>query len=374
MKLKKLWPLIGALCVSLVGSAYAETHQYGGPPNENMPQTDQGTYQRGSYREITPNAGPRVSHGADVYITADFIYLKAAQDGIDYANTGSADTLAAFTNAAKGKQGTVGTHWEPGFKAGLGLNFNHDGWDIRAQYTWLNAHDKDTTKAHTSDPQGVFVHSLAYANNALKGSRANAQWHLNFNVIDLELGRNFYLSQFLTMRPFIGLKGTWQRQDIHVKLIGTGLAFADKTAVTGPYRSHHQADAWGIGVRGGFNLSWYMTKSWSLYGNFAWASMWADTNKSTQVETFEDTATSPATKTTVYNNSNPSYYSVKYVGECELGLRWETWFSDDNYHFAIHAGWEQHVWLNWSQVFGKHSNPSHDLNFHGLSLRFRFDF
>ena len=36
--------------------------------------------------EITPDAGPRVSRGPNIYFTADFIYWLSRQDGLEYAN------------------------------------------------------------------------------------------------------------------------------------------------------------------------------------------------------------------------------------------------------------------------------------------------
>jgi len=32
-----------------------------------------GSYTRGEPRQVTPEAGPRVAHGADAFITADFM-------------------------------------------------------------------------------------------------------------------------------------------------------------------------------------------------------------------------------------------------------------------------------------------------------------
>ena len=52
----------------------------------------------------------------------------------------------------------------------------------------------------------------------------------------------------------------------------------------------------------------------------------------------------------------------------------KTWFMDDSYHFAIQAGWEEQVWLNWG-LFGQPlGQSSHDLSLHGLNLKLRFDF
>ncbi|MCB1109859.1 MAG: autotransporter outer membrane beta-barrel domain-containing protein, partial [Chlamydiia bacterium] len=311
-------------------------------------QSGQGTYQRGTFREITPAAGPRVAHGADVFITANFIWWKAQQDGLRYASSGVNTTTTAadpFASASTGKNKFVGSDWDPGFKVGLGLNLSHDGWDLFAQYTWLHSSDSNSISSNDAVVSNFAANSGQINGNPtlMFGTRATGKWDLHFNVIDVELGRNFYLSQFLTMRPFIGFKGTWQDQDTRFNYESTGFNIDGvPTPATGPYRIHNHVDTWGIGVRGGLNLAYYMAKSWSIYGNLAWTSMWADYDDLKRTDTLDDATTGNSSRR--INISNDSYYTIKYVAETEIGLRWEIWFYDDNYHFAIQAGWEQQVW------------------------------
>jgi hypothetical protein len=363
VKLRKLWPLVGALCATVFSSAFAQSNYSSGSSSNSSSygsgvdssstsaQSGQGTYQRGTFREITPNAGPRVAHGADVFITADFIWWKAVQDGLDYGITGfdpSGATVAdPFADAQKGKISSVGQDWAPGFKVGLGLNLGHDGWDLYTQYTWLHASDNSSL----SRDNGVAFASFVPGNDGptILGDSISSNWDLHFNVIDLELGRNFYLSQFLTMRPFIGFKGTWQDQDWKSTIRATDFEIdvdgGNSFSVTGPFVTSSHTDTWGVGVRGGFNVAWYMSKSWSFYGDFAWTAMWTDYDKLTRKDRLDDAST--GNSKLFFNLDNDSFYTIKYVGEMELGLRWEMWFYDDNYHFAIQAGWEEQVWVNW---------------------------
>jgi len=380
VKLRKLWPLVGALCATVFSSAFANSNYSSGSNSSSYgssmdsgsgsTQSGQGAYQRGTFREITPNAGPRVAHGADVFITADFIWWNASQEGISYAATGfvTDDGTDPFASASKGKYDYVGSDWAPGFKVGLGLNLSHDGWDLYSQYTWLHASDSSSL----SRENGV-----AYTGSLVGGNKVKADWDLHFNVIDLELGRNFYLSQFLTMRPFIGFKATWQDQDLKVttesnqfEIDGNGQQ--PSTPVTGPFVHKNATDVWGIGVRGGLNVSWYMSKNWSFYGDLAWTTMWTDYDTLTRSDTLYDSTT--GNSKTYFNVSNDDLYAVKYIGEMELGLRWEMWFYDDTYHFAIQAGWEQQVWVNWGQFVQILDHINHDLSLHGPNLKFRFDF
>ena len=67
-------------------------------------------------------------------------------------------------------------------------------------------------------------------------------------------------------------------------------------------------------------------------------------------------------------------YEVRFVGEFQIGLRWEMWFYDDNYHFLIQAGWEEQVWLSNGNFIRLYNDVDGDLNLQGLDIKFRFDF
>ncbi|MDN3509213.1 MAG: Lpg1974 family pore-forming outer membrane protein [Candidatus Neptunochlamydia sp.] len=383
MKLRKLWPLVGALCLS-VSTAFAhsttqDSSSTYGSSVDSSSQSEQGTYQRGTFREITPPAGPRVAHGADVFITADFIWWKASEEGLPFSRSGvnavSATSLAdVFSSPSKGKIASAGEDWAPGFKVGLGLNMGHDGWDVYAQYTWLHPSNTKTQKGTNLDYPGAISLGGSY-------SEIQGKWDLHFNVIDLELGRNFYLSQFLTIRPHIGFKGTWQDHDWKITAKAANpidISYKDQEeskikSLTGPVHFNKHYDVWGIGLRGGFNIAWYMSKCWSIYGDLSLSTLWTNYHKQTLTAKIDDKTSGKSRG--VVNIDNGNTYTCKYVGELELGLRWETWFYDDNYHLAVQAGWEQQTWINWSAfttLIG--GTPYHDFSVQGPNLKFRFDF
>jgi hypothetical protein len=374
MKLRKLLPLVGALCLGLTSSVFANSnYQNGSGSSTYGSSTDssssQGNYQRGTFREITPNAGPRVAHGADVFLTADFIWWKVSEEGLTFSSTGVAGDNTP--QASKGKAASVGEDWAPGFKVGLGLNLGHDGWDLYTQYTWLHASDSKTQS-------GVFVfvpEILPFGDGpTIVGTSAKGSWDTHLNVIDLELGRNFYVSQYLTMRPFFGLKGTWQSHSFKNTVNSDSISIGgnNNNPFAGSVTNSKKYDFWGIGVRGGLQTGWYFTKCWSIYGNLALTSLWTNYHKDTQ--TVNVSNSTDGTQTLVVNIDNDNSYTSRFISELELGLRWETWFYDDNYHFAIQAGWEQQNWINLSHFSEILDYSRADFSTQGLNLKFRFDF
>lgn len=331
------------------------------------------------YREITPNAGPRVAYGIDMFVTADFLYWKTRQDGSVYGLAGvfnGAPTPAeAFDRLSSGREAEVKFGWDPGFKAGAGLNFWHDGWDVYGEYTWIHGHGSDSiARDNGIIPETPLPGSVT--DGILFADRAESRSSLHFNVFDLELGRNFYVSQFLMLRPHIGFKGTWQRQDWKTRYFSPGdfeieITNGAPVAITGPYRLRQKSKYYGVGIRTGLDTAWHFTTNWSIFGDMAWTAMW-----SRYLLKRKDVVSDETTEQKrVAIDSNSRFYDVKYIGELQLGLRFEMWFLDDRYHIQIQAAWEEQVWINHMKfIAGLATSSFFDLTLHGLTAKIRFDF
>lgn len=361
-KFSKLLCTAGALFAVVSTTAFAENATSGTKestcsscPTCPTPCGAQGTYQRGTYREITPNAGPRVCHGADVYVSADFIYWNVSQEGLVYGTTGLA---TALPNQNNGKQYTVGEEWAPGFKVGLGLDLSHDGWDLFGEYTWLYSDDSNNISAPSIQTAALNAGGAALVSS----TAANSNWNLHFNVIDLSLGRNFFLSQYLTLRPHFGLKGTWQEQNWTTNLSGV-------TSTLGSFASgklERDFDMWGVGLRTGLDFGWFICKNWSLRAKMAVSALWSNYDSVKGVDSWTQAdGTSVAGGNVGYDSDSNG---LRYVAELFFGGAWDTWFCDDNYHFGASLGWEEQLWFA-SNLFG-----NGNLSLQGVTAKLRFDF
>lgn len=365
LKLKKLIPLSGILLSCLTATALSahEMHQ--------MQQQSVGQiadHDSGKYREITPNAGPRVSEGADVILSADFIYWHSQQEGLEYAGKG----FSSSGDAPCGGTLRPDFGFDPGFKVDLGLGLGHDGWDIIAEYTWLHSSDSSSTPCQgpTEIDNGPIyplwniggVVPYNPTSSDILGARLN-RWKLRFNVIDLEMGRNFFVSQYLKMRPFIGFKGAWIDQEYDV----TYRAANDRIL-----RMKQDHDFWGFGLRTGMDLAWHFAKDWSFYGDIALSTLWSqfDVHRTDTITTNGVDSSKPV------NRGGDGSHRMKPVIETGLGLRWQIWFGDhDDYHFLVQAGWENQVWWGQNKMITQGQGASNgDLSLQGLTLKIRFDF
>jgi len=305
---------------------------------------------------ITPKGGPCVSRGMDTHITTEFIYWTAREDQLSFA------VKQPFNEDFSALEGRVSQpNWEysPGFKVGLGILYDHDGWDIYANYTWLRPRtSKKTVRADGND--ALILRSFGNSNSPDSFRSLSASWSLDFNTVDLELGRNFFISRCLKLRPHFGMKGTWQKQDFPIKgvLSPDGISFLEYT---------NKLDYWGVGIRTGLDSSWQFSPCLSAIGEVAISALWEGYKTKRKVVSAELLLTE-VDFTSECHRINP-------VLELLLGMRWETWFCCDAYHFAIDGGWEIQ-WWNDQNHFSTIQGPDllGDLYLQGFTLKFRFDF
>lgn len=322
--------------------------------------------------EITPNAGPCVSCGMDVYVTADFLYWMVREDHLGYVLT-SGDQFTS--NPVKGKTFHPNFKMKPGFKVGIGMGYDHDGWDTFLEYTWIRA--KNINDHATPSSNAILrdaFWTLGNSNDDLIRS-ASAHWELHyFNALDLELGRNFYVSRYLMLRPHFGFKGTWQKQFYDVTTETTAI----ESPMTGDLLTNAMRQSqffWGFGIRAGLDAAWHFSRSFSLIGEVALSGLYGqfevsrlNTTFDNTTQTFIDGITSPFAVT---NN----FHTIKPVVEWFIGLRWETYTCDNEYHFSLEAGWEEQFWGQQNQMLNLLvEGQNGDLGFQGLTFKARFDF
>jgi hypothetical protein len=316
---------------------------------------------------ITPAVAPRVSDGAGLIFTADFIWWKTNISGMEYATSGVVDTGFVFVplgqSTKKGRVAQPNFDFEPGFKIGAGLDFAYDGWDLYANYTWLNG---DTERNSISARRGrgattlipiVDAFGFFIISNVIK---ARSEWRQHFNVVDLELGRNFFISRRLTLRPHFGLKSAWLSEKFVLRYANSESTFLGE--------QNRRQTLWGIGTRAGLNTVWHFSRNWGLYGDLAATALWSDFHvKTRDRETDVSLTISPRTL-----NTKQIITEVIPIFETGLGLTYMAWFNQDECLLQISAGWEQQVWLGYNHFID--FNRTGNLSVHGLTIKVGFAF
>ncbi len=359
--MKKQFYLFGSLF--LMSASLLSAQQQ---PNRNAPSQPE-TVTTQPKAMITPAVAPKVRNGAGLIFAADFIWWKANISGMEYATSGVVDLGNVFVPFGKStKKGHVNQpnfDFEPGFKVGAGLDFAYDGWDLYANYTWLNG---DTERNSISAHRGrgvtgllpiVDVFGVILPFNSL--NKAQSQWRQHFNVVDLELGRNFFISRRLTLRPHFGLKSAWITEKWKLK-------YVDSDVVHDNLRK--KQTLWGMGTRAGLNTVWHFSRNWGLYGDIAATALWSDFHvKAKDKEVVEELGISPITL-----HTKEVITEVIPVFETGLGLTYMAWFDHEQYVLQISAGWEEQIWLDFNHFTD--FNRAGNLSVHGLTVKVGFAF
>jgi len=326
---------------------------------------------------ITPSVAPHVIDGVDAYFTVDFIWWKSVLGGSEYAYTGVVDGIAGGSvpvgaSTGEGRVQKQGFTFQPGFKVGLGANFDHDGWDLYAQYTNLIS-QKETNDLEPSAGVGARTIPQIMTNNAFADNvtlpllDSDCKWKQSFSVIDLELGRDYFISRSLTLRPSAGLKTAWITEQSKINYAPvTTYSDAQQNSLTNSLLTYRQ-NMWGIGIRTALNAGWHFTKNWAMYNDFAFTALWSDFHIHQKQNL---TGTTFGQQTTVHTHE--SLQTVIPVLEAGLGFSYITWWDCSRYRFEFRAGWEEQIWLDFNHYMTL--GGTGNLSLHGLTLKAMVNF
>jgi hypothetical protein len=253
----------------------------------------------------------------------------------------------------------------PGFKVGLGGRFAYDGWDLFAEYTWL-AGGSHSNCFHAKHGEGArtalnVVDGYGSINTrALKSGCAD--WDQNFNEIDLMLGRNFFISRHLTLRPSVGFKGAYiqEKLDMHFKMTPDAATMLSA-------KQHRHQNMWGIGTRFGLDGVWHFKTNWGVYGNIYATALWShfDTTAKDIVVDIPPGGAPYVTSTNLYTTG--SIREVIPVLETSIGFTYLRWFHHNKRQFQIQLGWEEQIFIHFNHFMDLTRDGN--LSLHGLTLR-----
>ena len=370
-KLNKILAFAGIFCGSVAFSqAFADDNT--DMSNDSTSSTTTTT----SYNQITPPAGFASAAGIGFSLSADFIYWEARQANLDFAQSGVVNS-ETIEIESQGQTYYPGFQYQPGFKVAAAVDLGHDNWDLSAEYTWLNGSGEKTS---TSAPHAtttlqetrlimnkeyLLAHPTDITNALLTSTDGN--WGFHYNFVDLIMGRDYYISQNLTLRPYFGLAGAWNNQSSLVHYLYTGETGSSGLFVSQSYGQKY----WGVGFDSGLNTAWCFNDNWSIYGDFSVMNLWSrfkTYEKQTHNDLSEDL--SVITSTDVDYNTEAVQYGLQNVIDIEMGIRWGMRFDNDSMGISFQAGWDQQVWIN----HAKYATNASNLSIQGLDIKARFDF
>lgn len=347
---------------------------------ENQMQQVRTETAMGTYGVKTATARAEVD-GCGWFLTFDVLYWHAKVGGTKFAYS---DQDPRGQLPIKGRAKEVGFEWDWGLKAGLGYNFEHDGWDLRGEYTWFDSSGSDSTTSGITDSivplrgssKIVANESTSIDNEFLYCTSAKSQYDFDYSAIDFELGRSYFISRNLSFRPHWGLKTAWIDQKQLTRYSGGDINPSTPTQLGLEGNTIHikdECDFWGLGPRVGLDSKWHLGYGFSIFGDVAGSLLFGyfDVEHKEHYSQFHDNR--------IKISANRHAFSPS--AQMQLGLRYDKYIHNNAQHIGVGIGFEAQYWWRQNQMLKiddaqvlKYERYSEDVSMHGISLDIQWDF
>ena len=365
---------LAALAVTSVAFSASDLHSRVEKLEKQMDQvgTDNAF---GGYGAKTAPARPTKDNN-NWFITVDVLYWKPDVSGTEFAYT---ENNPSIQYPIKGRTKEIDFSWDWGFRAGLGYNFCFDSWDLYAEYTYFsNGSSKSTSGGCNSSVVPLRGGICNPSNGAVfNASRAKAQFDFDFNSIDLNLGRNYFVSHYLSFRPFFGAKTAWIDLQQTTRYCGghSGSFCGVPVLALGPntLKIKEDSDFWGIGPEVGFNSKWHLAKGFSFFADTIGALLYGffDVDHKEKYTAIDNTRI----------KLSGNVHKMIPTAQIFAGVAYDIFFDCDRQHFGFRVGYDGQYWWRANQMLKiddaaplKYERWSEDVSMHGLTVDFRWDF
>ncbi len=301
---------------------------------------------------------PKTCNGDVTFFVAG-IYWNAHQDGMEYAIKNAVtvplinptlDNIEELNQLIEAVYIAPHSNWSFGYKLGLGYNTPCDGWDLGIYWTRFHTFSFSNVEAG----EGHSLITLWSAFSPTQGSVLYARdidslWKVRLNLVDFELGREYWTSRELSLRPFIGFRYALIEQDLDLEHHG-GSWSPRMTPDQFPFNNEVNLDNdyKGGGLRSGIETTWHIQCGWAFYGNVAASIIYGYFNV-TQAEENE-LAISPHTRTEILKTKE-HYRASRAILDFMLSVEWSTILLDCGYAITARLGWEHHLFFHQNQLW-----------------------
>ncbi len=293
--------------------------------------------------------GTRMTEG--LFITGDFLYWIAHEDGLEYAVTGinSPDNPANIA-VTRGSTKNVNFRWDPGFRVGLGYTIGESFWDL--SLTWTRYHTRAKgTSTHSGNPSIDPLLSILehpgflgeFSNLAGLMNSATAKWRLRYDTVDLELARSFYPNKHLAVKPHFGVRGALIGQRYSNLYDSTNAGATNEALISRRLKNNY----WAAGFKTGLDSLFSFNRYFGIYGNASVSLMGGKfhiTEKDTTISAID------VTPNIDFINISDRFFSVVPALEAAMGFHLALGPQNKRWRFELNTGWEYLLWFNQNQM------------------------
>jgi hypothetical protein len=327
-------------------------------------------------------ARPEVE-GSNWFITFDLTYWHTKLGGTEYAYSVH-DITTRFPVNGDVKDHDFG--WDIGFKGGLGYKTPHDSWDIYARYTWYET--EDTSSSFKSSPSTLIPLTFT---EPIPASHVKSHADVDYNNVELELARSYFISSKLSFRPHFDIKSTWVDITQNIIYAISNVTSTYRAIIGLNFKTKQRVNFWGIGPRAGIDSQWHLGYGFHIFGDVAASILYG--KFSTLQRDFIPFIIAPYLDNERAFKMRHKFHRYVPFAQMFLGLGWERFINNDKQHIGLKAGYEvQYYWrinqihqpeeLNFARGGGESlpstrfqfEKQSEDLMFYGITAEARLDF
>lgn len=317
---------------------------------------------------------PKTCNG-DWMVTLAGFYWNAHQDGMEYAidnrvknpnisastEIGSTvpDSILELNNIIDAEYKVPNYSWDLGFKVGIGYATTCDGWDFGILWTWFQDGASDHIEAEVDDNHTLLPLWSAFSSgvgSVLYTTDIRSFWKLSLNLLDIELGRNFWTSRLVSLRPHVGFRFVSIKQNYELQHHGGSWGSLGQSVTSGTLvlqnSYNNEVDLWndyrGVGLRAGLDSFWNLGCGWALTGNLASSIIYGRF----KIEHDEENrlAVNPHPKTKILE-THESFRASRAILDLALGIQWGGLFCDCKYGITVALAWEHHLFFDQNQMW-----------------------
>jgi hypothetical protein len=294
-----------------------------------------------------------VTCGGDVVITVAGLYWNARQAGLEYAiNTEVINENEERPYLIDAEYKNPQFEWDFGFKLGLGYNTPCDGWDVGVIWTHFDGKAFSKNEAEQGDNQTLLTLwsgdkiNIGDPGNALFAFDIETHWDARLDLIDIALGRKYWNSHRVALRPAIGIRVAFLNQKFEIDHIGGVHTAPGDNSENDEVRLKNAFK--GAGIRAGLDGEWNVGYGFSFYGNFA-ASL-INGRFAVDHDEVSRQSVAPFSKQTLLETEN-HFRATRMVTDFGLGVQYSTLLCNCDYGLTVALGWEQHLFLDMNQFW-----------------------
>lgn len=282
---------------------------------------------------------------------ADFLWWRANEEGL---SLGTEEFVETFENSAGPVRNTVinrshskrpNYKYDPGFRIGLANYCACDCWDIALN--WTHFHTKANVNGASDLDNGVEFFSDWERVVDADATVASGRYTLNLDLVDLELGRKFYVSSCFVLRPQFGLRIARIDQNYRVESESSEGPETSLSDFVSDVKS--RSDFLSVGPRVGVDIEVHLGCGLALFGQAAGSIVFGKfDNHSRERLTDFTTASTAQISDFEYEANSSAHRCSRTITDFAVGIKWERCFDWCNrmHPVSLAFAWEHHAFYD----------------------------